>query len=79
VNRDPEVECIVVDSTLTDDALRKLISEAGEILASRRKRDLAGLIRGMTDDELRDLIRRACEELDRSAKAGRWRCPAIRE
>jgi hypothetical protein len=40
----------MLDPTLSDDALRKLIAEAGEILDARRKTDLASLIRGMTPE-----------------------------
>jgi hypothetical protein len=54
----------MIDPNLSDDAIRKLIAEATDILDARRKSDLASLKRGMTDDELRHLVRQACEELE---------------
>jgi hypothetical protein len=54
----------MIDPTLTDDALRKLIADATALLDARRRSDLASLIHGMTDAELRDVVRQACEELD---------------
>ena len=52
----------MIDQTLSDDAIRKLIAAATDILDARRKSDLASLIRGMTEDELRHLIRNACQD-----------------
>jgi hypothetical protein len=54
----------MVDSTLSDDALRDLIADATALLEARRKNDLASLIHGMTEAELRDVLRQVCEELD---------------
>jgi hypothetical protein len=55
----------MLDPTLPDDALRKVIADATALLDARCKSDLNSLIHGMTDAELRDVVRLACEELDR--------------
>jgi hypothetical protein len=60
----------MIDPNPSDDAIRKLIAEATDILDARRNSDLASLIRGVMEDQLRHLIRQACEELERRRGLG---------